>query len=486
VALGVWAFAQADASPVQDKVVTVRLGPPGQSLEVDARPYQACVAALLRHGVVQGTGALAQGFTAARSAAASAAWLALLVADLESWAEAYGQRSALYEAADGVDLVAELALRLAAGALPGHAGAVLGVGQAVETALDRLRLMCLGARTQRDGETRRTTLVMADIDTGTRMVLRHDWQVPMQREADEAALRAAERVAPGARLEAIAQGQLLAQQAARRADGSVRLARARSSQNSVLPQTADWAQLGVPLRFTQVAALRAEAQAHPNAALQPRHAARRYVVFSPQRVDTVLYDANAQCVVALLADADDNPLLLQRTHERHTPHALDALAGALGGRFGPLRHVAGVLDWHDGTPRIEPWALGCDRLLVPDLEPAAGALASLPLGRAPEAHEDACTRALEGLRQHLATLLHHGTRRLPQRWTREGSELAHALASAGLQELAQRLTALQQSLDCGDGAAVAFMGLAALRQLHQDAVRAQRAQPVDGPGRTEP
>lgn len=118
--------------------------------------------------------------------------------------------------------------------------------------------MCLDARTRRDGEGRRTTLVMADIDTGTRLVITHDWQVPKARAADEAALRAAERLAPGVRLAALAQGQLLAQQAARRPAGSVRLARARSSQNSVLPQSADWAQLGSPVRFDSVAALRAE------------------------------------------------------------------------------------------------------------------------------------------------------------------------------------------------------------------------------------
>jgi hypothetical protein len=481
VALGVWAFRAAQVEAADVPIATVRLGPPGARHALDPQPFAQCVQMLLAHGVLQGSGALAQGFTDARAAAAEAAWLTLLVADLETWAEAYAQRSALYDAGDGVDLVAELGLRLSAGTLPGHAGAVLGVGQAGESALDRLRLMSLGARTRRDGNRRSTTLVLADIDTGTRMVLRHDWTVPEAREKDEARLRAAERAAPGVLLDALAHGQLLAQQAARRADGSVRLARARSSYNSVLPQPGDWATLGAPLRFASVDALRRESSAHPNAALQPRHAARRHVIFSPHRVNSVRYDANEQCLLAVLADADDQTLLVQRTHERHVPHALDAIAAALDGRHGPLRHVAGVLGWIDGMPCIEPWALGCDRMIVPDFAASDGALAAVPLGRAPDPAHDPCTQQLARLRQHLATLLHHGQRRLPPRWVREGEMLAHALAAAGLRVLSQHLQQLQHALAAPQApllaAAQAVLKLAALRQLHQDAVEAQRAQP---------
>jgi hypothetical protein len=485
VALGVWAFRAAERPEGNDAITTVRLGPPGHRHAIDSAPFEQAVQVLLQQGVLQGSGALAQGFTAARAAANEAAWLALVVADLETWAEAFAQRSALYEAGDGVDLVAELGLRLAAGRQPGQAGAVLGIGQAGETALDRLRLMALGARTARDGEQRVTTLLLADIDTGTRLVMRHPWRVAEADEAGEATLRAAERVAPGVRLEALAQGQLLAQQAARRADGSVRLARARSAQNSVLPQAGDWAQLAPPLRFASVAALRAEARAHPHAALQPRHAARRHVVFSPQRVSGVRYDANTQTLVAALADAEGEALLLHRAHERHTPHALDAIAAALDGRSGALRHVAGTLSWQDGVPCIEPWALACDHLVVPDLATRCGALPDVLLGRADEAPSDACTRALDALGRHLAEALHHGMRRLPPRWRREGAPLAHTLAAAGLRELSQRVQVLHAALEVDaattSDAARAFMTLAALRQLHRDATAAHWAAADAGP-----
>jgi hypothetical protein len=491
VALGVWAFQQARAQGDGDAPrLTVRLGQAGARQQVDAAPFQAFTAALLRHGVAQGPAALMQALSGARQACGEATWLSLLMADLEAWAEAYAARSALYEAARGVDLLAELALRLAGGALPGHAPAVLGLGHSGETALDRLRLLTLGARTVRDGEARRTTLVMADVDTGTRLVLAHDWQVPAARQADEASLRAAERVAPGVLLQALAQGQMLSQQAARRPDGSVRLARARSAQNSVLPQSGDWAMLGPPVRFDSVAALVADQHAHPHAALQPRHAARRFVVFSPAEVGGVVYDAQAQSVLALLHDADGQTLLLRRAHERHTPYALDAVAAALTGQAppegqdkhqhpppGPLRHVAGLLSWEQGVPCIEPWALACDALIVPDLAGPMGALSDLPLGASSATQTDPAARLTERLRQHLANALHAGLTLLPRSWVAESMQLARALRDAGLPALGGQLQALAPQMaqaQAGPHAAAqlahAFMQLAALLQLHLDAL----------------
>ena len=152
VALGVWAFRRAAAEAAAAPVASVRLGGDGVRHRIDRAPFDALVAALLRHGVARGPGVLTQALSNARAAAAGAAWLGLLLAEIETWCEACARRSALYDAAQGVDLLAELALRLAAGGRPGRGEAVLGIGVAGETALDRLRLMCLGARTTRDGE----------------------------------------------------------------------------------------------------------------------------------------------------------------------------------------------------------------------------------------------------------------------------------------------------------------------------------------------
>ncbi|MDO9436659.1 hypothetical protein [Hydrogenophaga sp.] len=475
VALGLWAFRAADALDAPSAQVRVRLGAQGERHAVDVEPYQQLVNAIVRHGIARGPAALVQSLTSARTASAHATWLALLVADVENWSEAYARRSALYQATDGVDLLAELALRLSAGAQPGQASTVLGLNQAGETALDRLRLMCLGARTQRDGEARRTRLVMADVDTGTRLALSHDWQVPDEQRSEEATLRTAQRVAPGVLLDALAQGQLLAQSAARRPDGSLRLARARSAQNSVLPQSADWGQLASPVRFDSVAALLNEHRAHPVAALQERHAARRFVVFTPTAVEQLAYDVHAQCVQAVLRDTQQHAVLLQRAHERHVPHALDAIADALSGRRGAVRHVAGVLRWDHGVPCLEPWAIACDSVVVPDFANATGALAQLPLGVAHAPSDDPCAHQLEALREHLAQLLHHGLARLPRGWIAGAQQLAQGLDSAGLRALARQLGEVvvevmaAQSGPADASLAPALMRLLALRQLHADA-----------------
>ena len=477
LALGVWAFRQADAEQPQAASAQVRLGHAGSRFAVDAVPYHALIESLLRHGVTQGVAPLVQALSTAAEAArgAGTVWLDHLLADIEAWASSYSRRSALYEPGRGLDLLAELSLRLGAGGLPGHALAVLGVGQVQETALDRLRLMCLGARTERDGEQRRTRLVMGDIDTGTRMIICHDWSVPEARLAQEATQRAAERLAPGVRLEQLAQGQVLAQQARRLADGSLRLAKARSSQNSVLPQAADWSLLRPPLRFDAVAQLVEHRCTHPTAALQPRHAAGQFTVFSPAGVDDVLFDPNEQAVVAVLRDRDGRQLVVKRIHEQHTRHALDALAGALCGHFGPLRHVAGVLRWERGVAQIEAWALACDGVVVPDFSGPCGALDKLPLGSAATEGGDPVGQALAQLRGALGGLLHHGVSRLPRSWCDEAAALGRQLRGLGLHALAQQLEGFTTLLRAASAhpasarLAADFAVLVALLQLHEDA-----------------
>lgn len=475
VALGVWAFRKADAAQAASRV---RLGAAGTALALDRAVYWALTDALLRHGVAEGSAPLAQAFSHALDAAQGlgAVWLAHLLRALEGWSTAYAARSALYAAEDGVGLLAELALRTAAGGLPGNARAVLGVGLPQETQLDRLRLMSLGARTQRDGEQRLTRLVLADVDTGTRLVLTQRWHVPQAQFAQEATLRSAERLAPGVRLEPLAHGQMLSQQAKRLADGSLKLAKARSAQNSVLPQAADWSVLGLPLRFERVAQLAEQSNTQPNAALLPRHAAGQFVVFSPAALEDLFYDPNSQTLAALLRDADGGVVLALRSYEGHLRHALDALAAGFSGAAGPLRHVAGLLRWQQGVAVIEPWALACERVIVPDFAPASGALASVRLGHLPDMGGSPLALALASLRSRIAELLHQGSNRLPRAWAEDSAALVRHLHGLGLHALAQRLAAVlaliqqmqanPQSLSAGQ----ALLELLALAQLHEDAL----------------
>ena len=486
VALGVWAFRQADldatlSAQASQSAQVVRLGSDGTRLVLDTAPWVALVEALIFHGVSNGAAPIAQALSHALDAsrALNATWLVYLLQDLEQWCGAWHARSASYQATDGLALVAELALRLHAGVLPGNARAVLGLAEPGETELDRLRLVCLGARTVRDGPKRRTRLLLADTDTGTALVLTHAWEVSADTAADEASTRALERLAPGVLLQALSRGQLLARQARRLPDGSLKLAKSRSSHNSVLPQVPDWSQLSAPLRYDSVRALAAAQQAQPTAQVLPRHAAQRFIVFTPTRIDALHYDPHAQAVMAVLYDSNDQPMRLQRSHESHNRHALAALADALSGKQGPVSHVAGLLHWSGGLPIIEPWAVAASSIVVPDFAAAtdqsSAALASLPLAFLPDEAVDPISNALAKLQQVLATLLHHGVSQLPTSWRDDCNQVGRQLAAQSLFALADALKTLleatlsAQALPKGACLAPALMKLAALAQLHQDA-----------------
>lgn len=491
VALGVWAFRQADAETPPATSTEVRLGPPLAASRLDPAPYLHYLTVLLHHGVVSGTTSTAQAMSMARAAAttAGAQWIAQALADLESWGDAYSARSARYAPETGVDRMTELLLRLKLGAAPGQAKAVLGIGQSQEVELARLHLLCLGARTERDGDARRTRLVMADPDTGTLMALLHDWQVPqapttaLAPTAEENARReyrqrTSERLAPGVKLEALATGQLLAQQARRFADGRIVLGRARSAQNSVRPQSGNWDNLMRPLLYTQVSDLVRERPRHP--LLRARQAAGPFVIFSPHQVTGAFYDPHLQAVQCTALDADGSPLLVSRGHTAHTRQALERFAAVIGGRHGRLRHIGGLLSWHGNLPTLEPWSLVCDQMLSLDFADAAaddgGALAALPLGRGTTIDDNPLMHALNEVKHLLATLLHHGVHALPLAWPADGRATAARLRHIGWSGLAEALATLtdavvdQGGVDRAKHLTHACSALLMLRQMHEDAL----------------
>ncbi|TAG25653.1 MAG: hypothetical protein EAZ37_12115 [Burkholderiales bacterium] len=481
VALGVWAFRQADEDSTKsaEAAQIVRLGNEGTRLALDTTPWIALVEALLLHGVSHGSAPIAQAMSHALDAsrAINATWLVYLLQDLEHWSGAWLARSASYQATDGVALVSELALRLHAGVLPGSARAVLGLAEPGETELDRLRLLCLGARTLRDGLKRRTRLMLVDTDTATAMVLNHEWQVSAG-DADESDARAAERLAPGLQLQALSNGQLLARKARRLPDGSLKLAKARSSDNSTLPQVPDWSQLAAPLRYDSVRALADAQQAHPTAQVLPRHAAQRFVVFTPARIESLSYDPHSQSLMAVLYDKLDHPVLIKRSHESHNRHALASLAQALSGKLGAVDHVSGLLHWSGGFPIIEPWALATSNMVVPDFAVASiennDTLAQLPIGFLPDEIGDPISKVLASLNQILSTLLHHGFKALPASWKTDCQQVVRQLKIQSLFVLADQLNkVLEATLNAqarpkDTSLATALMQLAAIAQLHRD------------------
>ena len=197
IALGVWAFRVADAEHANKSAVRVRLGKSCSQTQIDRAAFVALTRSLLSQGVATGITPHVQEFTRAQEIARSAGaqWLCNVLDDLERWAGAYAERSALYEARDGAHLLAELNLRLFAGNLPGRSQAALGIGLPRETKLDLLRLVSLGARTTCDGEARLTQMVLADLNTWTKFVLNKHWTLPRENQADKPTLRALQRVA---------------------------------------------------------------------------------------------------------------------------------------------------------------------------------------------------------------------------------------------------------------------------------------------------
>lgn len=498
VALGAWAFREADRVAPEAATYAVRLGAGASAVSVDRSPYLALISALLARGATGGPTPVATEISSALNAArdSGAEWLLQGVIEIENTLAAYSARSAHYAPEQLADCIAELWLRLTIGALPGNAKAVLGIGQARETELDRLRLMCLGARTFRDADTRRTRLVLADIDTGTRLALSHNWRVPADRIADEASIRSSERVVPGVRLSQLAEGQLLSQQARRLADGTLLLAKARSNQNSILPQLADWSMLAPPVRFESFHALRQDRQSRPHAMAAPRHAAGEFVIVTCAHVGDAFYDPNHQTVVFKVDDVDGATVIVSRTYESHVRHALEAIAAACAGVYGPIRHVAGVLSVRGGALHLDPWAMGCDRIVVPDFADAtvdngAGALAQLPLGYAGDSGADTIAGALAQLQRSIAALLHHGVLHATRHVVSDLDEASRRLAVAELKVLARAVGEFAQSVreehakpSDRSALAAALAALLALRQLHEDALGLASLGETDSPPTT--
>jgi hypothetical protein len=480
VVLGTWAFREADKLAPEVAQQAVRLGAPASAVALDRTAYLALIAALLVRGTTGGAAALSTEISNALQAARSvrAEWLLQVIIDLESALNAYTARSATYSPRRVADLVTEIWMRLSIGALAGNAKPVLGVGQPGETELDRLRLMCLGARTFRDGENRLTRFVLADIDTGTRLALSHHWRVPADKVADEASIRTSERVVPGVRLAQLAQGQLLSQQARRLADGTLLLAKARSNQNSILPQTADWALLTQPVRFTSIKSLRDDRRTRPHEMTAPRHAAGEFVIVSCTSISATFYDPNHQTLMFTVEDDDGETIIVSRSHENHTRHALDIIASACAGAYGPIRHVAGVLSQQGGVLQMEPWAIACDQIVVPDFaDSKTGALSQVDIGYAGSETDDCVATALSQSYDALSALLHHGVVHACATTLTDVNDASKQLGSVELRALANQVRQLaalarQEHAKPSGGATLAELTATtlALRQLHEDAL----------------
>ncbi|WP_333998987.1 hypothetical protein [Burkholderia cepacia] len=476
VVLAVWAFRQAGASAdgLSETIVEVR-PPAGEADECgdDRSPLRddaahaliadldRLVHALWLDGSSQPPIALAARVESLRGRLRERGWQWVDDALDEAWQLVHAQhaRSSRFEPLRLVRVLAELwaRLRAALSAATQREGAavparqMLGIGVKGEVELDHLRLVSLGVELWADDAEEGASVLFADPDTQTVMVLTRNWPRAADVAAGGRAPDLAGRRVAGFPLRQIAAGQIVTKTAKRRANGAVDIA-AGIRQTGVLPLSpTSWDDLVAPIRQPGIAALVAYLRDALPDFVRPRQAANgaaagaagslHVVAFEPMVVRSVHWDAAAQVLRARLAQGEggtadvegDDVLHLALPHRAVAPGAVDALARALSGEWGALRALAGTVRLHAGTAVMRPLAvLTAQRAVVLQTEatapqplPLAGGRESLPALVA--LAQDTLALLAEWLRQGMR---HQGggaiERALTQATRLERAGLAHA------------------------------------------------------------
>lgn len=442
IALGALALAQA--GPLGEARQAIELGGTGQatSLELPTAPVRELLRCLLIEGLGEGAAehartaaALSQALTASRNLGAT--WLSLCLEEIEQWLDAYRLRSARFGLEHGLGLLAELCLRLrVAGSERSTLSArhVLGTGEALETALDRLSLLSLGLRVEADSIERRATLAVVDTDTQTLLCLQKAWQRPADSAHSELALLDQQRVGGSLRLARLAQGALVTTSARRRANGELKLGQSFAGKASITAQNGDWSGLRAPLLIESQADYLRQQALSPPGELSPRTALPGFHVLRAVEVAAVGFDPGQQCVEAHLLDPSGALWLARRDYAAATPGALDAIARVLRQAqaeatslfiAGPVRREArGLL--------IEPWALSANGLTVPDACTPDGSLSAIEQVQLHAGERDTLRAGLAAIEQLLCSLLAEGLR---SRSLRErAAALAERVTELGLDD----------------------------------------------------
>ncbi|MFG6111442.1 hypothetical protein [Stenotrophomonas nematodicola] len=466
VVLAVMAFAQAERlGPLQAphtlQLRTADAAPDAASgWDTAAQALQADIDALLLSlwldGGAQPLIAVAARIQALRTRAQVQGWCWIddTLAELRQLLQARQARSTRFAPLALLDLVVGLWARLQAAAqlarqvapaLP--AAQVLGIGVKGEVALDRVRLVSLGAALWGDEREQGATVLWADPDTQSVTVMARQWP----REA-QAPLPLGERRIAGHPLRQLAASQVVTQRATRSANGTVSVAAQRQHTGLLPLSPRAWDELGAPLRQPDPAALAAHLAGQPPAFTQPRLAAAGvaggapaafHVVqvdaLQPARVD---WDPITQTLHADLVARDGQGigLRLLHPHRAAAPDAVDVLARVLDGHYGALRAVAGNVCLQGGALVMQPTALLTDtQAVVPQVHPP---VAALPLRSVAAA---ASTPLLDTL-EHLSLLLQQGLRHQHGGDWERVQDQAHCLRLAGYRQAAAQLGQLRAAL----------------------------------------
>ncbi|WP_030271517.1 hypothetical protein [Streptomyces sp. NRRL B-24484] len=480
IALAVWAFRAADGRPA----VTLggRSGPdPDTPPALDPAQRTALDTALGLAGelLLDGAGHAGPVLTAAfhrirdELAARSLHWPAGVLADLIGQLDAYAARAAEHRPEETALLLAELHARHRAAAHPGTAPAeVLGVREAAETPLRRVRLTALGCRVRGTATARTAEVYLAHPAAGTVVVLRRSWDVPADGRPPTGHALGARRIA-GHRLDALAAGNVVSESAVRSAARELGLGRGRIAATTVSPVGASWTDLPSPLLLTDLDARLRSLAGRPPRLVRPRIVAESVHVVGLSAVEDVRYDAAEQRLAATVRDAAGNPATLAATYDPACPGALDALAAVLAS--DTVTHVSAAVARLGGRTVLEPVALlAGGTVVVPDLAPGGGSGALAPAAAPPA---DPLAAALAEALAALADTAHRGLRHPDRTALTRLERTADRLGRAGLATTAELLRTLAHALRDGDPEAAvrswvdAAVRVAVATEAHREAVR---------------
>lgn len=409
-----------------------RLGTPAAAVPLDALRLStdAVLVRLLSEGTTSGLAAhgatIDQATHLAR--AQGAIWILLALESLAAQIGAYERRSALYDEAVVLALVTEIYARPLA-----STASALGVGEPLETAMGKTRLVSLGGRILARGRDLHASVALFDSDTGTPVHIEKVFSPEATVDQFTSADILPKFMAPGLPLRALASGQILTSAAHRRADGTVRFGSGSQGKTTLLRRgaTIEPPQL---LTVASLEDLRATLEARPPSFLQPRNRMASLRVFAVAEVVGQFVEPGTQTWRAAVDLANDGGrLYLKRRYDAGAPAALDVLGAAFAGTHGKLRQIAGLTWLEDGAIYCDPWSVCCDAFIAPDFEsekPGVAPPVSSPAG---------ATDVLPAVHKFLASALHAGARRRDASFMQRGKQLALEAQTAGFLETAQRL-----------------------------------------------
>ena len=446
VALAVWACRAADEVDAEGAVVDVAVGGgPAVASAAGAggsgvEPALALLAELLADGVVHVGPAFGAALAQARRSLdqRNLRWPVDALDEVADQLEAYRARSARYEPAAVAALVAELVgrHRCVAGGGASLRPAVLGTEEAAETPLRLLRLTGLGARVWGDAGGRSLEVYLAHGEAGVVLTLRR--RVEVAEGEPPAGAELARRKAGGAKLSALAGGNVVTESAIRAASRVVRLAESRVARTTIAPSAGRWDDLPAGILVGDLDAEAVRLAGLPPSVVRPRVAAEAVRAVAVEDVEAVGYFPGAQRVVATVR-APVGRATVSLAHSSAAPGAVDALAQALDGSLGTVRYVAGHLRRHAGEVVIEPSAVVAGTtVVVPGFAPA-GAPAVAPGSAA--GSEPLAAAVAEAIAVS-AEVPHRGWQHLPAGWRGRAERAAAQLRKVGLERAAESLGAL--------------------------------------------